>query len=105
MSDRPSDQSTLPWTSLPSGPPLSQQKQKLQFCPEYIQWDNLVFLVLVPYGEFNLSSDDFYLDKFLVQGCAIAEAFSRRLPTAVGSRPGLASGICGGQSGVRAGFL
>jgi hypothetical protein len=40
-------------------------------------------------------------------GRAIAEAVNRWLPTAggPGSRPGVASGICGGQSGVEAGFL
>jgi hypothetical protein len=38
---------------------------------------------------------------------SIAEAVSRWLPTTadLGSRPGLASGTCGGQSGVEAGFL
>jgi hypothetical protein len=42
-----------------------------------------------------------------VLGHAIAEAVSCWLPTvgAPGSRPCLASGICGGQSGVGAGFL
>jgi hypothetical protein len=40
---------------------------KLQLRPVKIAWE-LFFLVLVPHGEFHLSSDDFYLVNSLVQG-------------------------------------
>jgi hypothetical protein len=33
----------------------------------------MYFLVLVPCGEFRLSSDDFYLDSSLVQGLILVE--------------------------------
>jgi hypothetical protein len=34
-----------------------------------VDWvGKFAFLVLVPYGEFRLSSDDFYLDNSLAQG-------------------------------------
>jgi hypothetical protein len=44
------------------------RSKKPELRPVQIEWKNFVFLVLVPYGEFRLSSDDFYLDKSLVQG-------------------------------------
>jgi hypothetical protein len=42
----------------------------------------------------------------LVNGCAVAQAVSRWLPTAAaGVRVLAACGVCGGQSGTGAGFL
>jgi hypothetical protein len=42
--------------------------------PSSVDWvGKFVFLVLVPYGEFRLSSDDFYLDSSLVQGLIYVE--------------------------------
>jgi hypothetical protein len=51
------------------GVPLSQQKFKKTTTPSRADWvGKFVFLVLVPYEEFRLTRNDFYLYNSLVQG-------------------------------------
>jgi hypothetical protein len=41
--------------------------EELQLHPSWIEWKIFIFIVLVPYGEFCLSTDDFYLNNSVVQ--------------------------------------
>jgi hypothetical protein len=53
-----------------------RKKKKRMTTSASVDWVvKFVFLVLVPYTEFCLSSDDFYLDSSLVQGLIRVEVY------------------------------